>query len=441
MITFLYVRMQKGSARAEVAVIGFGLAGMAASLHLARAGYRVTCIEPKTGPKQPVGESLDWSAPALLKELGLSMDGLIRDSVATYKRHVTVKLMDESARHYEPGEWLARPPYNIELRTLHVDRLQLDRQLRDLALKQGVEMAIDRVVDVEAEGRRVTAVKTASGRKFSSDWFIDASGNASLFSRVFRLPVYEYGPRKVATWTYLNVPESIEGTTLYMDRQPPYMQWIWEIPIHSDVISVGCVAAGEAIKEKRQQGQTVEEIFREQLARFPRFAGLLPAGAISPHVTSFQCRVHGGLSGPNWLIVGEAASMIDPMTANGVTAALRHAAEASALIVRSGRRKRLPYVAGAMYSRRIVDLGRFFNCGIEKTIYDPAIRNRIGVLRAGRVYTVPAWALNAVYSRLGPKGVVSTLLFGFVLTLFRTASIAMSALCSWLGGAREGAGQ
>jgi menaquinone-9 beta-reductase len=80
--------------------------------------------------------------------------------------------MDRSARYYEPGEWLARPPYNIELRTLHVDRLQLDRELRDLALKQGVEMAIDRVVDVEAEGRRVTAVKTASGRRFSSDWFI-----------------------------------------------------------------------------------------------------------------------------------------------------------------------------------------------------------------------------------------------------------------------------
>jgi len=241
-------------------------------------------------------------------------------------------------------------------------------------------------------------------------------------------------------WTYFNVPESAEGTTLYMDGQPPYMEWIWEIPIHSNVISVGSVAAGEAIREKRQQGQTVEEIFREQLARFPRFAELLPAGgAVSPHVTSFQCRTHGGLAGPNWLIVGEAASMVDPMTSNGVTAALWHAAEACALIVRSGRRKRLPYVAGAMYTRRIVDLGRFFNCGIEKVIYDAATRNRLGVLRAGRVYTVPAWVLNAVYSRIRPQGAVSTLLFGFVLNLFRTAGMVLSALCR-PGGAREGAG-
>jgi menaquinone-9 beta-reductase len=335
---------------------------------------------------------------------------------------------------------VGRPPYNIELRTVHVDRGQLDRTLREIVLQHGVEMTTDRVVEVEKEGNRVTAVKAASGRRFSSDWFIDASGNASLFSRVFHLPVYEYGPRKVATWTYLNVPESTEGTTLYLDGQPPYMEWIWEIPIHPNVISVGSVAAGEAIKEKREQGLTVAEILREQLARIPRFAELLPAfDAASTHVTSFQCRVHGGLAGPNWLIVGEAASMVDPMTSNGVTAALRHAGEACALILRSGRRKRLSYVAGAMYTRRIVDLGRFFNCGIEKVIYDPAIRNRIGVLRAGRLYTVPAWVLNAVYSRIRPQGVVSTLLFGFVLNMFRAASIVLSAFCSGLGRAREAA--
>jgi flavin-dependent dehydrogenase len=212
--------MQEAANRADVTVIGSGLAGMAASFHLARAGYRVTCIESDVGSRQPVGESLDWSAPALLQELGLSMDGAIRDQIATYKRHVTVKLTDGTTRPYEPGEWLARSPYNVELRTLHVDRLQLDQSIREMALKQGVEMAIDRAIDVEKEGRRVTAVKTASGRRFSSDWFIDASGNAALFSRFFLLPVYRYGPRKVATWTYFTVPESIEGTTLYMDGQP-----------------------------------------------------------------------------------------------------------------------------------------------------------------------------------------------------------------------------
>jgi flavin-dependent dehydrogenase len=216
------------------------------------------------------------------------------------------------------------------------------------------------------------------------------------------------------------------------------MEWIWEIPIHSNVIGVGYVAAGDAIKDKRKQGFSVEEIFRERLARIPRFSELQQVcGSTPPHVTSFQCRVHSGLAGPNWVVVGEAASMADPLTANGVTAALRHAADASALIVPSGRRRRLPYVAGSMYTKRVVALNRFFNCDIEKTIYDRAIRSRIGVLTAGHVYTIPAWVLNSVYSRINPTGVVSTMLFGFVLNLFRWASIVFSALCIKFPGKRQ----
>ena len=63
--------------------------------------------------------------------------------------------------------------------------------------------------------------------------------------------------------------------------------------------------------------------------------GLLQAGATGGmNVTSFKCRVYLRTAGPNWLICGEAASMVDPITANGVTAALRHAEEASSLILK-----------------------------------------------------------------------------------------------------------
>jgi flavin-dependent dehydrogenase len=224
MVLFQFVGMRDGFDWATVTVIGGGLAGMAASIHLARSGYRVLCIESEAGSHPPVGESLDWSAPALLADLGLPMDRLIGENIATYKRHVTVKLMDGSSRHYEPGEWLEKPPYNVELRTLHVDRLQLDQALREVTLNEGVEMVKDRIVDIERDQRRVTAVTTASGRRISSAWFIDASGSkASLFPRAFQLPAYEYGPRKVGMWAYFNVAASEEGTTLYMDGQPPYM--------------------------------------------------------------------------------------------------------------------------------------------------------------------------------------------------------------------------
>jgi len=425
-------RMQDDLSQADVTIIGGGLAGMAAAIHLARSGMQVLCIEADQTDSHAVGESLDWSAPDLLSTLGLPMERLIAEEIATYKRHVILKLEDGSDRHYIPSDWLGRPPFNIELRTLHVDRILLNKALRGIALSHGIKLVSGKVSGVEKDGRRVTAVSTIEGIRISSSWFIDASGSAtSLFPRMFQLPIYEYGPRKVAMWSYFTVPESIEGTTLYAgEAKPSYMEWVWEIPIHPNTVSVGYVTPGDAMKLKRQDGQTVEDIYKEQLNRFPRVEELAKSdSSISLYITSFRCRVYGKIHGPNWLVVGESASMVDPMTSNGVTAALRHATEAARLIVKSRHRQTLPYLSSAMYSRRARDLARFFNSGIEKVIYDWPIRNRIGALNAGDVYTVPAWSINALYSRIRPQGLVSTTLFGLFLASLRSAASFFHWLC------------
>jgi 2-polyprenyl-6-methoxyphenol hydroxylase-like FAD-dependent oxidoreductase len=67
----------------DVVVIGGGLAGLATSIHLARAGLSVTCVHSDELGPDPVGESLDWSAPDLLKGIGLPIDTLMRLGIAT----------------------------------------------------------------------------------------------------------------------------------------------------------------------------------------------------------------------------------------------------------------------------------------------------------------------------------------------------------------------
>ena len=167
--------------------------------HLSRAGLRVLCIEADVADTDPVGESLDWSAPDLLKALGLTMGYLLDQGIATYKRHVVLKLRDGSEQHYIPGEWLGKPPFNIDLRTLHVDRSQLNQAIRRIFLASGVTLIAGKVVHVETTGKAVDGVVTANGERITSRWFLDASGSAaSLFPRTFKLPVYEYGPHKVA---------------------------------------------------------------------------------------------------------------------------------------------------------------------------------------------------------------------------------------------------
>jgi flavin-dependent dehydrogenase len=416
----------------DVTVIGCGLAGMAACIHLAQAGLKVLCIEARPNDDDPVGESLDWSAPALLKSLGFPMEFLLEQGIATYKRHVILKLRDGSEQHYVPGEWLGRPPFNINLDTLHVDRTLLNQALRKRVLEMGVTLLCDRVVHVETGGRRVIAIVTEGGERICAPWFLDASGSgSSLFPRLFRSSSREYGPHKVATWQYFTVAKSVAGTTLHADGAgAPYMEWIWQIPIHPDAVSVGYVCRGEEIKEKRRQGMSVRDIYQAQLAQVPDLQGFASqALERSPRTTSFRCRVFDKITGPNWLVIGEAAAMVDPMTSNGVTAAIRHAAEASRLVARFHKRGSLPYLPAAMYRLRVISLASFFNSAIEKVLYEQPIRSRIGAFRAGDVYTIPAWSLNAIYSKLQPQGAITTLLFAALVGLLHMSVHVFYTLC------------
>jgi flavin-dependent dehydrogenase len=231
----------------DAVIIGSGLSGTAAAIHLARSGIRVVCIDPRTEFANTVGESLDWSAPDLLANLGLPMEKLIATEAATWKRHITVVDGEGETKEFLPGAWLAESPWNVEIRTLHLDRDRTDACLRETARRLGITTLHERVADFaildesDARKRRVLGLRTAQGTFVRGSWFIDASGgDASLLSRRFGLQSVAYGPRKVAIWSHVSTGDWVEGTALYMISPPgEYMEWIWEIPIRPGVSSMG----------------------------------------------------------------------------------------------------------------------------------------------------------------------------------------------------------
>lgn len=404
---------------------------MAASIHLTRAGMRVLCIEADAVGTEPVGESLDWSAPDLLAALGVPMRQLLDQGIATFKRHLALTLLDGTQHEYVPGEWLGRPPYNVQLDTLHVDRVRLNAIIRAIMIAAGVNTITAKVAEIETEARRVKFLRTIEGTSIEARWYIDASGKASLLPRLFQLPFTEYGPHKVAIWDYFPAPDTVEGTTLHAFSGPGrYMEWIWMIPIHSDLVSVGYVAPGESVRGQRREGESVKAIYARQLERFSGLQRLLEQRAAGePSTTSFRCRVCRGVAGANWIVIGEAAAMVDPMTSNGVTAALRQASEASKIIARYRDRLRIPAHAAFIYSWRVASVARFFNCGIEKVVYEWPVRTRIGIVRAGDVYVIPAWLMNLVYSRLQPLGLFKTALYAVPLLALRGGFNLLSIYC------------
>lgn len=417
----------KTELEADAVVIGGGLAGQAAAIHLARGGLRVICLEPRESFRHIVGESLDWSAPQLFAELGLTMEGLVASGAATFKRHVTVTARDGSQQEYLPGAWLAKRPWDVEVRTLHLDRVPLHNHLQQSARAHGIMTLHQRAVGFEIRNRRIVAVETSEGQSIRASWIIDASGAAaSVLGREFSLPSVAYGPRKVAVWALFPTKDWVEGTTLYMlSPDGEYMEWIWEIPIRPGTSSVGYVAPGSKVKIQRAHGLTNADLLSEQMRKFPHLSSLVIDGQPErTAVTSFLCRTYRGVCGPNWIIIGEAASQSDPITGNGVTAALRHATEASTLVCRYQQRDSIPVLARLAYNLRVLGVGRYFNSLIEKFFYQPPLRARLGPFGTARAYTVPAWLTNLVYSRVRPRRLLGTVLFCSALLAMRVAAWA-----------------
>lgn len=437
---------QEGSAvviETDAVVIGSGLAGIAAAIHLARDGFKVMCLEQRRDIANTVGESLDWSAPDLFAKLGLPMEELIATNAATWKRHITVKGHGCGSQEYLPGAWLAESPWNVEVRTLHLDRARTDARLRAKARELGVVTLQERVADFavldesSARHRRILGLRTVQGTFVRASWFVDASGSdASLLGRRFALKAITYGLRKAAIWTHVQTDRWREGTTLYMLGRPDtYMEWLWEIPVRPGISSIGYIAPGSSVKAQRNSGLSPRDILDRHCRTFPHLHAIVERRGIEEiSTTSFLCRTYRNVCGTNWIIVGEAASQSDPITGNGVTAALRHAAEGSALIRRYRRQGIIPSYARAAYDLRVISVGRYFNSLIEKLFYQPSLRDRVGLFGTARIYTVPAWLMNLIYTRIRPQTLPRTIVISAVMALLRgitaTAYKASEALDS-----------
>ena len=190
-------------AQCDVAIIGAGIAGLAASVLLRKAGLSVACLEARPYPHSKVGESLDWSSPGLLGRLGIDVGSLLTDGIATYKKSIVVYETGRTAWEAAPPPIIRRSPLRFETVTLHVDRTAVDARLFEQAKALGTTFIWERVTSVDATSDRVIGCSTADGRRVNARWYIDASGTARVLSRPMGIPEVAYGRRKVCLWSVL----------------------------------------------------------------------------------------------------------------------------------------------------------------------------------------------------------------------------------------------
>jgi flavin-dependent dehydrogenase len=319
----------QGSVKSEydVIVIGGGPAGASTAGLLALRGHRVLVLEREQFPRYHIGESLITGCVGVLDELGLRER---LDALGFVKKFGGSLVWGQDGRWgFKFTEGQPEFPHAYNVRRADFDALVLARA-RELGAHVREEAAVKGPI---VEDGRVVGVryKLRGGEEAEAraTMVVDASGQARLLGRHLTTVEWTEDLRNVAVWAYFQGGEPLTGDesgNIFIEHVPG--GWFWYIPIYDGTHSVGYVTSAA---EATAAGQGLPELFQTKIAESTHLKGMLAnavqtSGHRNARDWSYAC---GRLSGPGWVLVGDAAAFVDPLFSTGVTLAMLAAAAAA----------------------------------------------------------------------------------------------------------------
>jgi flavin-dependent dehydrogenase len=192
-----------------------------------------------------------------------------------------------------------------------VSRKTLDSALIDAATNVGARLIPERVQDLVAGPDGVT-IRTATGSHRTS-FVIGADGPNSIVRRRVLAP-FTREQLSLATGFYIGGITSSEVVVNCVAEPPGYL---WSFP-RPDHLAVGICAQADLTRTATLRAAAAAWIQRE----FPAGGGHLQKyGWLIPSLPYADCATQSP-AGSRWLLVGDAAGLVDPLTREGIFFAL-----------------------------------------------------------------------------------------------------------------------
>jgi len=309
---------------ADVLIAGAGPAGCAAGRMLATLGHRVILVDRPAGTRHALAESVPPSARRLLSVLGM--------------------LNAVDAAGFQPWigntVWWGQGAPRVEAfrageTGYQVERSRFDAVLRDRAAAAGANVRTATVRHLVVPGLEATAsaADAAAGvlatidsdghlAEVRASIVLDCSGRAGVVARqglreggtAHRTVALAGVWRAESPW-----PAAQDGHTLVASHADG---WAWSVPVDRDTRYFTVMVDPE--RSHLTRGVPAAEVYRGELGKvapFEPFLGnaSLVDGPWGADASEYGCRRQAG---PGFLLVGDAASFVDPLSSFGVKKAL-----------------------------------------------------------------------------------------------------------------------
>ena len=311
--------MSSPSSLYDAIIIGAGPAGSVSASLLASWGHRVLLLSRATDRSHSLAESIPPSARKLLSEVGV-LDA-VESAGFPRNRGNAVYWGAQDGRMEGFGDTNANAGFQVF-------RPDFDQLLLTNAAAAGAEIRLDAKASlVEFVDNDVAAVDYTArdGRHRAHGRFaIDCSGRSGIIARR-GLRVYEAGHRMQA---FLGLWQRDSGWGAVEDDRTTVETyedgWAWSLAISSRIRQVAVMVDGATTRTVR--GPTIAHAYVRELAKTQHLCAMT-AGAALERAWACDASLYSSsdFAGPQFLLIGDAASCIDPLSSFGVKKALASA--------------------------------------------------------------------------------------------------------------------
>lgn len=263
-----------------------------AARQLARSGARVALVDGSHPREKACGGGVTGRA---LAQLG----GL--------EQFPTLEFSDVRTLQFEAGDraiTMSLPARYLDVFT----REAFDAALRQAAISDGAVPVTTRAGGI-ARGRGSWTVTTAEGGTLCSSWLLGADGAGGITRKhVFR--PFERSQLSIAAGSYVDAPAISEIVIRFVDEPRGYL-WSFPRPGH---LAVGTCAQADASSTARMHAVTDAWLDRYPPAQGRprrRYAWPIPSLGVGDLDAEQP-------AGDGWLLLGDAAGLVDPITREGI---------------------------------------------------------------------------------------------------------------------------